>query len=463
MAARAAGLDVALLDEGPEAGGQVWRAPRTPAARDRSGQDGDGRAGADLRRALAASGVRHLCGALVWFVAPPEDAGGAFEVTFSNGQDSRSLRAPRLLAAPGARERVVPFPGWTLPGVLGLAAATALIKREGVLPGRRVVIAGQGPLLIAVAAKALTLGLRPAAVVDLASRGEWLAAAAGLASLPRPFLQGAGWLARLMRARVPILHRHAVVAAHGDDRLREIVVAAVDAQGRPRPGRRQGIPADTLYVGNGLQPNTEISRLLGVLHDRDPLRGGLVPRTDDWGRTSRAGFYVAGDGAGIRGALPAVLSGRLAGLAAAADAGRLDAHNLLQRSAGLLRRRRRLSRLADVSCRLMALREGQLQGLAEETVICRCEDVTLGDLRRAIAAGAGDLNQLKHFTRLGMGPCQARMCGANAAALVAAETGQAPDAPSMLTPRPPLRPVSIAEMAGAFSYDDIPVPAPAPL
>lgn len=445
LAVSGAGLRVALIDEGPAPGGQVWRAPRTAQAQVAAARDADGRQGQALRARLQEASVDLLAGAEVW------DAGPGFVVQCLTEQGNRELQAPRLILATGAMERVLPFAGWTIPGVFGLAAATAIMKAEKTLPGKEIVIAGQGPLLIAVAAKALELGLRPRAIVDRAGRGDWLRAAPGFAALPMMLTRGAQWMARLAAARVPILRQSAIVAAGGDPVLDGVTVRHLPS------GRQTEISADTLYIGNGLTPADELHRLLGAAQTRDRLRGGYRTEVDADQRTSVPGLYAAGDGAGVHGALPSVFQGQIAGLAAARDHGALSAEAFAEQSRPARRRLARARRFADASCRLMAFPEEDLAHMPPDCVVCRCEDVRRSDIDAAVAGGAADMNQLKHFTRLGMGPCQGRMCGLNAAGLLS------PGGDLRFTPRAPVRPVSMDRLIGEFDYSDIPVPKPAPL
>jgi NAD(P)H-nitrite reductase large subunit len=251
--------------------------------------------------------------------------------------------------------------------------------------------------------------------------------------------------------------------AEGEDQLRRVVLGPVGADAAPLPGPDSVIEADALCVGHGLVPGAEITRIFRAAHRFERLRGGWVPETDAFGRTSVPGLYAVGDGAGIRGAAPAVVAGELAGLAAAHDAGALPAGAFSSRSEALQRRLRRLDAFSAASARLMALRARQVAAIAPETVVCRCEDVTRAEIDAACDAGAREVNQLKHFTRCGMGPCQGRMCGDVAAELLAARCGTDREAAGFWTGRPPLRPVALADLVGDFSYDDIPIPEPAPL
>jgi thioredoxin reductase/bacterioferritin-associated ferredoxin len=453
LAASSCGLAVICLDEAPAAGGQVWRAPWSGLDAKRHGPDAV--AGDALRARLSGSTVAALFGRRVWSVTE------RFRVDALGPDGNEAFVAPQLVAATGAFERVVPFPGWTLPGVVGLAAATVLLKAHAVLPGRRVLVAGCGPLLAAVAAGILKGGGEVVAVVDRSARSEWLRFLPRLASRPSLMRQGLGWTLKVAGARVPILFGHAVVGAVGEGAVEEAVVAPVDADRRsPAPLRRFAI--DALCVGDGLVPGGEIPRLLRAEHCFDRRRGGWIPVLDEDGRASVAGLYAAGDGAGLRGAEPAAHSGAVAGYAAALDAGRLTPDAFAAHTSPHRRALRALHPFADAVADLMHLRPSHARLIPPETVVCRCEDMTRAEIDAAVEAGAADVNQLKHFTRCGMGPCQGRMCGDVVAELVGGRVGGR-EAAGFWTGRPPLRPVPLADLVGTFTYADIPIPEPAPL
>jgi NADPH-dependent 2,4-dienoyl-CoA reductase/sulfur reductase-like enzyme len=456
LAAAAHGLSVVMVDENAAVGGQVWRAPAG-----RSGHaDAEARAGAAMRARLAAAPITLLARACVWLIGRENDL---WRIDLVRDGRAETLRAAALVLATGAHERVVPFPGWTTPGVIGLAAATILLKSAGVLPGRRCVVAGSGPLLAAVAAGMLKAGGEVAAVVDLAARREWLAALPRLAARPDLVWHGAAWLGRILRAGVPVLSRHAVVAADGEEALREVLVAPVDAVGRPVPGAMpRRFAADCLAVGHGLVPDTAATRLLRLPHRYVADRGGWIAERDETLAAPAPRLWLVGEVGGIGGAAVAALQGELAGLAVAHALGRLDATSHRQRSARLRGSLRRAERAGGAMARMMRLREGLVGAIPADTIICRCEDVTRAELEEAIAAGARDLNQLKQWTRCGMGPCQGRMCGETAATLLAARAGSR-EAAGLWTGRPPLHPVVAEDILGAFDYADIPIPPPAPI
>lgn len=450
VAAAECGLSVVVIDEQPRAGGQVYRAP--PASWPEAAGP-EAREGAALRAALAASGAVHLAGRRLWSILPDD----GFRLALIGDAGPEEVTAARLVVAAGTTERVVPFPGWTLPGVIGLAAATVLLKAQKTRPGDRVLVAGRGPLLLAVAAGIVAGGGTVVAVVDGAGRADWLAAAPAMAARPDLLRRGAAWRLALARAGVPILRRHAVVEAQGTETVSAVTVAPVARDGSLRPGPQRYFAVDAVCVADDLTPSVEAPRLLRAAHRFDRALGGWVPEADADGRTSLPGLYVAGDGAGIRGAAAAALHGRLAGLAAAADSGA----TIPDDGAALRRAHARAARFGGAMAGLTALRPARVASIPPATVVCRCEDVTRAEIDAALDAGAREVSQLKHFTRCGMGPCQGRMCGEVAAELVAARVGGREKAGTW-TARPPLRPVPLDTLVGDFTYADIPIPPPAP-
>ncbi|MDM0033989.1 NAD(P)/FAD-dependent oxidoreductase [Variovorax sp. J22P271] len=458
LRAQACGLDVLLVDENPDAGGQVWRPLPAGFARAAGVRPSTEAVQGDaLRAELRGAGVRCLFGHKVWNV------GSSLRTDLIGPDGVRSWQPRALLVATGTTERVVPFPGWTLPGVIGLAAATVLLKSQNMLPGRRTLVAGSGPLLLAVATGILKAGGEVAAVLDLASRGDWLRTLPSLAARPDLLWQGTRWQAALRRAGVPLRYRHGIASVEAIGDAFRIRAQPVDASGTPTPGAEASVfEADAVAVGHGLVPGTDITRLLRARHRYKAARGGWIAETDAEGRTSVPGLYVAGDGAGIAGAAAAGAHGELAAAACAYDLGRLAAGDHVRSRDRLLAQWRRPARFGHAMAGLMALRAGAVAGIAPDTVVCRCEDVTRAEIDAAARDGARDLNQLKAWTRCGMGPCQGRTCGDIAGALLAAHVGGR-EAAGCFTGRAPLRPVSLAEVAGDYTYADIPIPKAAPL
>lgn len=459
LRARACGLSVLLVDENHDAGGQVWRPlpagfSRNPGARPTP----EAREGDALRSELRRADITCLFGHKVWNV------GSELRTDIIGPSGSVSWQPRALLVATGTTERVVPFPGWTLPGVMGLAAATILLKSQNMLPGHNTVVAGSGPLLLAVANGILKGGGRVAAVIDLASQSEWLGTLPSLLGRPDLLWQGAKWQLNLRKAGVPVYYRSAIDSVEAQDDLFRVKVKRIDASGHDVDGADawRELVADSVVVGHGLVPGTDVTRLLRARHRYQHQRGGWVAETDSDGRTSVPGLYIAGDGAGIAGAAAAGAHGELAALAVALDLGMLKPAAHEKAHQPLLAQWQKSARFGQAMAGLMVMREGLVEGITPDTIVCRCEDVTRAEIDEAAYQGARDMNQLKAWTRCGMGPCQGRTCGDVAGALMAQHTGSRETA-GFFTGRAPLRPVSLAEIAGDYVYADIPIPKAAPL
>ncbi|MEP7206365.1 MAG: NAD(P)/FAD-dependent oxidoreductase [Casimicrobiaceae bacterium] len=449
------GATVAVLDESPAAGGQVYKA--TPAGiPSASPPSPEHLEGERLRALLRASGAVTLLAHQVWSVSP------GFLVNAIGPGGSVALTAPRLVVATGTNERVMPFPGWTTPGVLGLAAATLLIKSQRMLPGRATLVAGCGPLLVAVAAGIVKAGGRVVAVVDIAGPGDWLRRLPALLSRPDLLARGIRWVGTLRAAGVPLFARHAVSAVLQEGGSLQATVHRVEANGAPVAGSERRLVADCIVVGNGLVPRNDISRVLRADHRYERALGGWVTATDACGRTSVDGLYVTGDGGGITGAAAAERHGELVGMSVLRDMGTLVKPVYARAAARAKRQLRRARRFGGAMGELMALRPAQVGAIPFDTIVCRCEDVTRAEIEAAIDDGAREVNQVKAWTRCGMGPCQGRTCGDVVGELVAQRVGSR-EAAGWFTGRLPLRPVSLAALTGDYAYADIPIPKAAPL
>ncbi len=441
------GMRVVLLDEQMQAGGQIWRAPLYASGK-ASQETLDGNA---MREALAQSSVTRCLGRRVWSIT----SGYRLDALGPSGNETYT--APRLIVATGAHERIIPFPGWTLPGILGLAAATILIKSHAVAPPKGWVAAGVGPLLAAVAGGFTQKGHPPQAIIDQSSPADWFKALPALSSRPTLLKQGLGWVLAIAGQRIPVYFSHRIVKAEGEDSLSRLTIAPIKGGAEKNPHHLH--PLCRPWTGAG----GEVPKLLGAKHRYEQLRGGWIADCDDTGQTSLPGLWAIGDGAGIRGGALAVHGGELSGLAAAHDAGFIDKDAFTHEASPVRAKISALGPFSKAMAHMMALKPQQVAAITPDTTICRCEDVTRGQIDAAIAAGARNLNQLKHFTRCGMGPCQGRMCGDVAAEVLAQGTGIAREDLGFWTARPPLRPVALKQMLGDFSYSDIPIPKPAPL
>ncbi|MEC3861281.1 FAD-dependent oxidoreductase [Mesobacterium sp. TK19101] len=441
--ARAAGLglSVVLIDEQPRAGGQIYREVDRVSGPRGAILGADYLRGRALTGALAHPRITHLGGATVWQV------GAGPEVFLTRNGQAERIAGQRLLIATGALERPMPVPGWTLPGVMTTGAAQILLKRSG-LVAERAVLAGSGPLLYLVAAQMVRAGTPPLALVETQRMGDLLAAQGHLTGALRgirDLAKGLGLLADLRRAGVRRFTGVRDMAVLGDTRTEGI--AFTTAKGP------QQIACDTVLLHHGVVPNTQIPRSIEADHAWSDHQRCFAPVTDAWGETTVAGVFVAGDGGGILGAQAAELSGQLAALQVACTLGAITtgdrdlAARPLRRA---LARQRAFRRFLD---RAYPPYSG---GLApkDDTVVCRCEEITAGQVRAAAARGAMGPNQCKAFLRVGMGPCQGRYCGATITELLASAHRQTPDQTGAFRIRPPIKPVTLGEIAAMVAASD---------
>jgi thioredoxin reductase len=394
---------VAVIDEGAAPGGQIWRAG--------VGAKTGGDAGSWKAR-LAASGARVMSSTSV--VDIRRDATGSFFIAAERDGASVGVVARTLILATGARERFLPFPGWTLPNVIGVGGAQALLKSGMSFRGRRVVVAGSGPLLLPVAASIARAGADLALVAEQAPTGRVLWFASSLWRSPSMLIQAATLRAAFAGTR------HVmgtwVVSAAGESSVESVTLT----NGRSR----RSVACDVLCVAFGLAPNTELARLLGC----SVSRGAVV--VDARQATSVPGVYCAGEPTGIGGVDLSLVEGEIAGTVAAGGTP----------SAALVADRDRLRRYAGRLEDSFALRD-EVRRLAEpETIVCRCEDVRFRELDPSWSA-----RQAKLYTRAGMGACQGRICGAALECVM----GWSPD-----SVRPPIQPARLATMLADFETSD---------
>ncbi|MEU4350181.1 NAD(P)/FAD-dependent oxidoreductase [Streptomyces sp. NPDC023838] len=455
------GLSVALLDASPQIGGQFFRHPAPDAGATRpEALHHDWSLFTGLRRRLEASEVHHLGGHHVWTVTRDGDDGpwAVHAVTGADGGEERPVRvrARAVLLATGAYERQLPFPGWTLPGVVGAGGAQAMLKSGLVLPGRRVVVAGSGPLLLAVASSLAAAGAHVPAVIEASGYLGYARQPYVLAANPRKLAEAAVHGGALLRHRVRLRTRSAVTEVHGTERVEAVTVSRLDREWRPVPGTGRRIECDALAVGHGLAPQIELATTLGCATRTTP-DGTTALVLDASQETSVRGLWAAGETGGVGGARLADVEGELAGLAIAA---RLSGHPALYgrgRVRDLERRRDRMRAFADAMAAAHAPGTGWPQWLTDDTDVCRCEEVTAHSVRAAVTdLGARDARTVKLFTRAGMGWCQGRMCGAAVACLVGQHDGAAP----LADPPPERRPFAVPVPLRALGSLDDPVPAP---
>lgn len=426
LAARAAGLSVTVIDDQLEPGGQIWRAAGSalPIHADLMGPEYV--LGRDRVQQFLASGANYLPQHVLWHIET-EDDGPVLHCAGPEG--TRTIFPEKLLLATGAVERPVPVPGWTLPGVMTAGGLQILLK-SAQLSSDKAVLAGAGPLLWLLAAQMIAAGTPPLAVVECVGPSDYFAASWHMPSALRhagPITKGLGLIAKVRQAGVPMYLSAKNLRVEGDVEARALCFA--DWRGKERR-----IEAEIVGLHGGVVPNQQASRLLRLPHSWNAAQHAFQPDRDADLRV-QGGLYIAGDGARIGGAEVAWLEGQMVGqLISGKDV--TDIRRAISHANAVRPFLDRLYKPAK-----------HLRTPTDQTILCRCEAVTAGQIRQAARDGAPGPNQVKFMLRAGMGPCQGRVCGLAVSEVIADSRGQDIRQTGYFRIRPPLKPISLGMIA----------------
>jgi NADPH-dependent 2,4-dienoyl-CoA reductase/sulfur reductase-like enzyme len=437
IAAAESGASVLLIDEHRRPAGQYFKGP--PEGFE-PGRGKDQERIRELRSELERLGVEVLTEALVWGIF------GGCDVMVAYQGRSEHVRAGAIVLAPGAYDRPVPFPGWTLPGVMTAGGAQTFVKAQRVLPGRRILLAGAGPFLLPVA-RGLAEAGADVTLVEATPRLAWLGLGAAAVGVPALVREAVDYERSLRRLGVKRLAGHKIVRAVGKEAVEAAVICRVDRDWRAVPGTERTLEVDAIAIGYGFLPSTELAESSDLKLRFDPYAETWFVETDDAMETSEAGVFAAGEITGIGGNEVALMQGRLAGIGAAARAGRIGPADATRLRSQMLRRLRARQRFAASLNRVFRPRPGLWEGLVDDVVVCRCEEVRAGEIRERVANGCTSPKALKDWTRAGMGLCQGRVCSAVLARLIAEGTGAPLAAVPRGSVRPPAKPVPIDVLA----------------
>ncbi|MDQ0123140.1 NADPH-dependent 2,4-dienoyl-CoA reductase/sulfur reductase-like enzyme [Pseudomonas lini] len=430
------GLQVVLLDEQGSPGGQIYRGITLAPLSRRDLLGPDYAHGNQLAQALASSSVRYEKGASVWQVTREH------QVSYLREGRLYTLDAKAVLLATGAMERPFPITGWTLPGVMSAGAAQILLKSAGLAPSEPVVLVGCGPLLYLLGWQYLRAGVTIKALVDTTRPEDYWRARRHLFAALRawPYLRKGLELMRSLRS-AGIAHYTGAeqLAVEGGEAAQALTFSA--------SGKAQRIDTRCVLLHQGVVPNIQFSQALRARHEWDLDQLCFRPVTDAWGELDVPDVFVAGDGAGIGGAQAAAVQGQLAALGIAA---RLKSIGTAERDDQARPLRVQLEANLRIRPFLDALYQPKEQNRipADEVMVCRCEEVTAGELRSFVALGCAGPNQAKSFGRCGMGPCQGRMCGLTVTEIIAKARGVSAAEVGYYRIRPPIKPITLGELAG---------------
>jgi D-hydroxyproline dehydrogenase subunit alpha len=439
VAAVTHGCRVTVIDEAALPGGQIYRQAKPVL---------------DLQTHAEATEIKRKQALLGRFAEVSGEldyrAGATAYALFPNGElhvaladATEVMRPDAIVLATGVREHTIPFPGWTTPGVMFAGGAQAFLKSQGIVPGKRAVVAGCGPLPTVVAAQLIRAGGSVAVLANLHPIRELLRKPRALWHGRQVALEGMRYAATVLRAGVRQMVGHVPTRAIGGRQLEAVVLCRVDADGRTIAGSEREIACDLLAVNYGFVANSELVAMAGAEMRWDGLRGGWLPVADEFGRTSVPKIFVAGDGAGLRGALVAECEGAIVGHAAATPSG--GGGEIVASLAKQMRERLRHVKFQEAVAGMLRLPPALWHVVTDDTIVCRCENVTLAQIRLALDGGQSSLNTVKRKVRAGMGWCGGRGCQRAVAALLELHGATCPS--EMSTPRPMARPVSFAAIS----------------
>lgn len=436
IAARAAGASVVVLDERKVAGGQYYKQSASQPPLDAQQLEG-----ASLLERAQESGAEILGSVEIW---------GAFDGPLFLADVSGAaliVRPKTAIIATGAYERPRMVPGWTLPGVMTTGAAQTLWRSYRTLPGKRVAVCGSGPLNAQVALELSQGGADVTMVAETAAspwRHPWNAFLA-LTLDPSLVFKGLGMMRDLQRRGIPL--RYQTTLQSVEQKGKRLLATFKSAS-----GAQICETVDVVCMNDGFEPQNEILRLLGAQMSYDPAFGHLRCIRSDGMETSVPNIFAVGDCAGLGGAPAARIEGAIAGRSAASRAGFGDAYDVF----GDLNRLTRHRRFQASLWKMHDIAPQSLDTTPRETIVCRCEEITLGDVLDGLETKPGHVGTLKRATRVGMGRCQGRYCGPVATRLVAEATGKPVEDLSNFAPRVPIKPVAIASiLAAQEALDDL--------
>ena len=440
-------LSVFLIDENTSLGGKVFRPEEAGAESDNSDP-----LAARLRKRLfqsfesVADGIRVCLGSEVWNIQ------GDKSVYVYSALDQKTPQkvfyGKRLIIAPGAIERAVPFEGWTTPGVFTVGGLNALVKKQ-VVPGVRILIAGSGPLPLVLInnllqAKAKIVGIVvPTSIKTIIQNTIPILSCAGRHRIR----QGVEALWRIRKNQIPVFNAHVIKNVSGSHNDFKATLVQIGPDWKPKGGTGKEVSADAIAVGYGLVPSVELSQLAGCEHRYDEILGYWRAVRSTSLETTVPGIFVAGDGVQVKGYEAAVNEGKMAALEVAQQLGKIDRKDAYQRIGVLEKKLSKMEVFGKILDSLSTPKPGVLELVPDHTIICRCEEVTLGEIRKGVSDGAASINDIKRRTRLGMGHCQGKFCGQVINELLSMLKKETRPRESF-TPRIPVRPVPFKVLAG---------------
>lgn len=358
-----------------------------------------------------------------------------------------------LLFATGARERYLPFKGWTLPGVYSTGMVQVLMKSSGILPSKRIMIGGSGLFLFSVAYEYLKNKGKVLAVLEQTGMMGKVKMLPALAHQFAKVAEGAKFLSKIFFSGVPVKHRQKILEARGNEALEEVVTGRVDSSGKVIPGSERIYQTDALGIGYGFVPNIEGPQQAGCELQYTPDMGGWIVKVNSHLETSQENILAAGEITGVGGAFKSIDEGKIAALTILKKFQKIDEVDFQRQMKRLTKKRKHHLQFTHYFNSLYRVPEQAFLDIPDDTIVCRCEDITFGDIKKGIAEGYDTPMALKSGMRLSMGNCQGRTCGPVVYDILSAVTKTDANSFGPFNTRQPMKPVSIEALANFADTD----------
>lgn len=442
------GIGVIIVDDNPDVGGQVYRQPPEEFnIKDETHLIGRHKIGHQLIQNLKKISVKMtiIRNAYTW---------GLYNnkcLAILHKGKIEHIKYDKLFLCEGALERSIPFSGWTLPGIMTAGGLQKMVNNQGLLPGKRFLLAGSSPLLLSVAASLVSAGAEYVGVCEATSYMDNLKFLPNFFTQKNAILEFLSLQRKLLRKTVRFYRPYKIVSAEGQEKVRKVTIAKLDKNWVQIPGSETQIDIDIVGLGFGFLPHARLARLCGCDHVYDSVQKYWKPVTDQYMQSSQQNIYIAGDSSGIGGADVAELDGRIAGIHAALEIGNITQREFSDQLEVLLKKKRQINKYVLSLNQIFAPRDG-FYHLGGDTIVCRCEGITAKEILAGIDFGARNINELKRITRFGMGLCQGRTCETIATQLMI-QRNISINKIGYLSLRPPLSPVQLGTFETTASTD----------
>ncbi len=443
------GLDILVIDESVRPGGQLLRKTRlNPSHFPNLEPDRMKSKGFDLVRTINKTpGIDWLFQAQVLGIFKNRRLlvhTQNMKTSKENGSEKiLEIQAEHLILATGARERYLPFKGWTLPGVMSLGSAQILMKSYGVLPARNTLIAGTSPLMMVLASEILGNKGEVTALMDENSMIKKLEFLPLIQHHWPKLMEGAFYTARMVLNRVPMLQRYRVIEARGKNGFESAIMAKITSEGEVISGTKTEFTAKALTIGYGFVPNIELPVQAGCDLEYHKNKGGWVVKVDETLESSSRSVYAVGEITGIAGGKKSFIQGKLAAMSILKKMGRINARNRKKEVQTLISLNHQQAEYASFLNHLCQVPVSAYAAIPDETMICRCEEITMGTIKKNIREGFDTIGSLKKATRCGMGRCQGRICGPVIFDIITVLTQKSPESIGCSLSRAPVKNVNI--------------------